>query len=87
MWSPSLADRFMAPPWLQVVAVDSKTGKALPNGQIGQLKFVDLANHQTVLAIETRDQGIVYDDGSMELLGRMPQSDARGCSLSVEEVD
>ena len=87
LWSSSLSERFRVPPWLKVVAVDPHTGMALPNGQIGQLKFVDLANHQTVLAIETRDQGIVYDDGSMELLGRLPKSDARGCSLSVEEVD
>ncbi len=87
MWSHPLEGRFFAPPWLKVVAVDPKTGLALPNGTVGQLKFVDLANHQTVLAIETRDQGIVHPDGSMELLGRLPQSDARGCSLSVEEVD
>ena len=87
MWCPTLESRFQAPPWLKVVAVDPKSGVALPNGQIGQLKFVDLVNHQTVLAIETRDQGIVHPDGSMELIGRLPQSDARGCSLSVEEVD
>ena len=49
--------------------------------------MIDLANHQTVLTIETRDQGIVHNDGTMELFGRLPKSDARGCSLSVEEVD
>ncbi len=87
MWSHPLEGRFLSPPWLKVVAVDPKTGQALPNGTVGQLKFVDLANHQTVVAIETRDQGIIHPDGSMELLGRLPQSDARGCSLSVEEVD
>ena len=87
MWSRSLEERFITPPWLKVVAVDPQTGTALPNGSIGQLKFIDLANHQTVLAIETRDQGIVHTDGTMELFGRLPKSDARGCSLSVEEVD
>ena len=49
MWSRSLSDRFMTPPWLKVVAVDPKSGIALPNGSVGQLKFIDLANHQTVL--------------------------------------
>ena len=87
MWSSTLESRFCAPPWLKVVAVDPQTGQALPNGSLGQLKFIDLANHQTVIGIETRDQGIVHEDGSMELLGRLPKSDARGCSLSVEEVD
>ena len=87
MWSNDLQSRFRPPPWLRVVAVEPRTGQALPNGTLGQLKFLDLANHQTVLAIETRDQGIVYPDGSLELMGRLPLSDPRGCSLSVEEVD
>ena len=87
MWSTDLRSLFKPPPWLRVVAVDPLDGQALPHGTLGQLKFVDLANHQTVLAIETRDQGIVYPDGSLKLMGRLPLSDPRGCSLSVEEVD
>ena len=45
------------------------------------------ANHQTVLAIETRDEGVVHADGSITLFGRLPESPARGCSLTVEAVD
>ena len=85
LWSPSIDDRFIPPPWLKVLAVDPQTGQETKG--VGQLRFVDLANHQTVLAIETRDMGIVHEDGTMTLLGRLPQSDVRGCSLSVEEVD
>jgi hypothetical protein len=85
LWSTKLGKPFHPPPWMKVVAVDPKTGS--PANGIGILKFVDLANHQTVLAIETRDLGEVLTDGSVVLHGRAPQAEPRGCSLSVEEVD
>ena len=37
------------------------------------------------MAIETRDYGKVYPDGSVELQGRLPKAKPRGCSLTVEE--
>jgi hypothetical protein len=47
---------FVAPPWLRVYTVDPATGQpASP----GLLRFVDLANRWSVLAIETMDMGIV----------------------------
>ncbi len=85
LWSFELGGRFYPPPWLRALAVDPETGKETTN--VGQLRFFDLANHQTVLAIETKDMGKVYPDGSVELLGRLPRADPRGCSLTVEEVD
>ena len=36
MWSRSLEERFMTPPWLKVVAVEPQTGHALPNGSVGR---------------------------------------------------
>ena len=85
LWSTELGGRFYPPPWLRALAVDPDTGKETT--EIGQLRFFDLVNHQTVLAIETKDMGRVYLDGSVELFGRLPQAEARGCSLTVEEVD
>lgn len=85
LWSLELGGRFYPPPWLRALAVDPETGKETT--EIGQLRFFDLGNHQTVLAIETKDMGRVYPDGSIELLGRLPKADPRGCSLTVEEVD
>jgi hypothetical protein len=69
---------------MKVIAVDPSTGKETNN--IGQLRFYDLANHQSVLAIETHDQGMVLDDGSVILHGRLPKSVSRGCSLDMETV-
>lgn len=52
----------------------SKTGK-------GVLNIIDLANIHSCSFIATDDLGVVFDDGSFEVLGRMEQSDMRGCNL------
>ncbi len=83
LWAVPAGERFVPPPWLRVLAVDPWTGTGQTSGQ---LRFFDLANHQTVLAIETGDQGTVHPDGSVTLEGRLPGARPRGCSLSVEEA-
>ena len=77
---------YRPPPWLRVLAVDPRTGAAVPAGAPGQLRFVDLCNLDGSVAIETLDQGIVEEDGAVTLLGRLPDAPARGCSLTVEEA-
>lgn len=47
------------------------------------LNFIDLFNLDTVSFIASEDIGRVYKDGSFEVLGRMDQSDVRGCNLMV----
>lgn len=84
LWSKQLGQDFYPPHWLKVITVDPQTGR--PTDGIGQLRFIDLANHQSVLAIETQDQGEVNKDGSVTLLGRLPSSPLRGCSLTAEEA-
>ncbi len=78
--------RFLPPPWLRVLAADPGSGQVLPPGEAGQLRFVDLANDCSVLAIETMDQGLVQEDGAVQLQGRLPGARPRGCSLTVEEA-
>ncbi|MFH1466342.1 MAG: acyl-protein synthetase [Pseudomonadota bacterium] len=77
---------YLPPPWLVPLIVDPGTGAPLPAGALGQIRFVDLANDHTVLAIETMDQGALLPDGSLRLHGRLPGAEARGCSLTVEEA-
>ncbi len=49
--------------------------------EVGGLNVVDLANVHSISFIETEDIGRVYTDGSFEVLGRMDNSDVRGCNL------
>ncbi|MEC7987141.1 MAG: acyl-CoA reductase, partial [Myxococcota bacterium] len=83
LWSKENHGIFTPPPWMRVVAVDP--GSGLPTDDVGQLRFYDLANHQTVMGVETRDKGKVYPNGTVKLLGRLPKAKPRGCSLTVEE--
>lgn len=87
LWATRLGEPFTPPHWMKVTTVDPESGQALPTGTEGLLKFVDLANHQTVLAVETRDKGVVFSDGTVGYRGRQQSAASRGCSLSVEEVD
>lgn len=81
LWADPLGAPFRPPPWMRVLAVDPERGDPADEGQ---LRFFDLANHQTVLAIETQDLGRVLPDGQVVLLGRLPDAPARGCSLDAE---
>ena len=49
----------------------------------GILNIIDLANVYSCAFIATDDIGRLYGDGSFEVLGRMDNSDIRGCSLMV----
>jgi hypothetical protein len=84
-WTGGRADRLHAPPWCLVRAVDPATLRVLPDGEEGLLRFVDLANTSSVVAVQTSDRGVVHGDG-VELLGRMPGAVPRGCSLAIEEI-
>ncbi len=76
---------YRAPPWLSVAAADPVTLQALPTGETGILRFVDLANVDSAVAVQTMDLGRVTDAG-VELFGRAPGAMLRGCSLTVEEL-
>ena len=58
-----------------------KTGKS------GILCIADTANIDSCAFIQTEDMGRVYADGSFDILGRLEQSDIRGCNLLIEEID
>jgi hypothetical protein len=77
---------YRPPPWLHVVAVDPHTGAPRSADEVGQLRFVDLCNLDSAIAIETLDSGKVHIDGSVTLEGRLAGSGVRGCSLTVEEA-
>jgi phenylacetate-coenzyme A ligase PaaK-like adenylate-forming protein len=49
----------------------------------GGLNIIDLANVHSCCFIETKDIGKVHANGEFEVMGRMDNSDIRGCNLMV----
>jgi phenylacetate-coenzyme A ligase PaaK-like adenylate-forming protein len=76
---------FFCPPWLKIIGRDPSDPlqKGLLNETSG-INVIDLANWHSVAFIETEDLGKVSPDGGFEVLGRMDNSDVRGCNLLVE---
>ncbi|GAB4460228.1 MAG: coenzyme F390 synthetase [Armatimonadaceae bacterium] len=84
----SLADLpKQGPPWVRTRVIDPVTGDDAAPGTPGLLTHYDLANLNSVLAIQTEDMGVFADYGStgFTLLGRAPGAVLRGCSLTAEE--
>ena len=52
-------------------------------GRHGVINIIDLANIDSCAFIATDDLGRVYENGTFEVLGRLDQSDIRGCNLMV----
>ncbi len=82
---PHGSRRFVFPPWCRVRTVDPDTLEVLPQGERGLLAFWDLSNVDSVIAVQTADEGIVTD-GCVELFGRAEGATPRGCSLAVDEI-
>lgn len=85
VYGPEGARRFAFPPWCRVKAMDPDTLAPRPDGERGLLCFWDLANVDSVVAVQTADVGVVHPDG-VELFGRAPGATPRGCSLAVDEI-
>lgn len=75
--------RFYCPPWMRVLVRDEDDPLQIKTTGEGILNIIDLANLYSCSFIATEDVGKVYDDGSFEVLGRLDNSDIRGCSLLV----
>ena len=78
-------ERYQAPPWMQVRIREVNDPFAYcKTNETGVINVIDLANVSTCCFIETKDMGVLHDDLSFNILGRMDNSDLRGCSLMVE---
>lgn len=73
------------PHWVRTRAIDPQTGEDAPPGTLGLLRHYDLANFNSVLALQTQDLGTLTEGGFV-LHGRAPAAEVRGCSLTVEEL-
>ncbi len=77
--------RFQGPPWARVVLVDPLELRPIEDDGPGLIRIEDLANLDSVWAIQTSDMGRKMADG-FEILGRAKGAVLRGCSLTVEEA-
>lgn len=78
----SVQHLFSAGPTMKVMIRDiSDPLKIVEPGQRGIINVIDLGNIDTCAFIATEDVGIMYEDGTFEVLGRVDQSDIRGCNL------
>ncbi len=73
---------YKAPPWMKVYTREINDPFSIDNGlSYGVINVIDLANVHSCAFIATEDLGSVKSDESFEILGRMDNSDTRGCNL------
>jgi hypothetical protein len=73
-------------PWMKVLVREEDDPLEVRDAGEGLLNIIDLANRDSCAFIATDDLARVYPDGSFEVLGRLDNSDLRGCSLlSIQE--
>jgi hypothetical protein len=72
-------------PWTRTRVVDPTSLESLPDGEVGILMHYDLAQRGNAVAIQTEDLGLLVEDG-FEIIGRVQDAEARGCSLLLEQL-
>ncbi len=76
---------FFSPNWMSILIRDVYDPFSyLPDGRSGGINIVDLANVDSCAFIQTEDLGKINSDGSFQVLGRLNNSDVRGCNLLVD---
>ena len=75
----------VGPPWVRTVIVDPETMEPTRRGGAGLLRHCDLANVDSVMAIQTDDLGMAVENG-FEITGRALGAEARGCSITADEL-
>jgi hypothetical protein len=75
---------FYPPPWMKVMIRDIHDPFAYNRSRSsGGVNIIDLANIYSCAFIESQDMGLVNDSGGFKILGRLDNSDVRGCNLML----
>lgn len=75
---------FRTPRWMRISTRDvNDPFDHNPAGGRGGIDIIDLANLSSCAFIQTEDIGVLYNDGSFAIEGRIAGSDIRGCNLLV----
>ncbi|MEO5890223.1 MAG: acyl transferase [Ferruginibacter sp.] len=76
---------FNCPPWMKILLREEDDPFSVQTTTTGTtsgvINVIDLANIYSCSFIATEDAGKLYGDGSFEILGRIDNTDIRGCSL------
>jgi acyl-CoA synthetase (AMP-forming)/AMP-acid ligase II len=82
--APAEPRRLVPPSWVRTRVVDPESLRPLHPGEVGLLRHFDLANLNSVCALQTDDLGVAVADG-FHVLGRARGGEARGCSIAFDE--
>jgi phenylacetate-coenzyme A ligase PaaK-like adenylate-forming protein len=74
---------FRTVPWMRPFVREEDDPFVIRDRGRGVLNIIDLANVYSCAFIGTEDLGHIHNDGSFEVLGRVDNSDIRGCSLML----
>jgi hypothetical protein len=85
-WDGSLLPRAkIGPHWTRTVVVNPTTLEPIPDGNVGLLRHLDLANWESISAIQTLDLAETCGRG-FALKGRAGGAETRGCSQLLETI-
>ena len=76
---------FVTPPWMRCRILSPTTLAPVPLGEKGLVSFLDLANMGSAIHLLTEDLGQPIHQG-FRLVGRAPDAELRGCSLTAEAM-
>lgn len=72
------------PPWMKILLRDPNDPFNIsPDRESGGINIIDLANWHSCAFLETRDIGRLKENDIFNILGRLDNSDIRGCNLMV----
>ena len=75
---------FKTPSWMKVIIRDINDAQNLDfNKKSGAINIIDLDNYNSCSFIATDDMGKYINNDEFELIGRVDNSDIRGCNLLV----
>jgi len=75
---------FSTPAWMKVLIRDVNDAQNLNfNKKSGAINIIDLANYNSCSFIATDDMGKFVSESEFEVIGRIDNSDVRGCNLLI----
>jgi hypothetical protein len=84
-YTTGLGNIHQGPPWTRVRIIHPGTGQEVAEGETGCIVIYDLANIDSVLAIQTQDLAIKHPNHTFQLIGRDPAALPRGCSIAADD--